>query len=329
MLLRILKSNTLLSALLIPVIGFFFWMHSFRSPNIIDLSLANGAMPLYYLAYQTFKDQNFWQVFMAFCLVIFNSYFIAQLGSSFLFLRKRSYLPGIIYLITISAFKVLHALLPVHLATLFVLISIYFIFDTFHKRVEITYTFNASFFLAIASLFYFPVVVLFPLVWISIFVLQKDDNWRLLAVPILGFGVPWLFMWVYTFLTDTYNSLWSELITMLWTRHNQYLLEPYFLAFTAIVAILATLGSISVLSVYRRIKVSARKYFVICYWIMGLVIVSALGLITISIEIVALSTIPVAYFISHYFLSEQRTILKEVLTWIFLLTAVVVLIYYV
>ena len=329
MLLRIFKSNTLFSTLLIPVIGIFFWIHSLRSPVRLDLNLANGGMPLYYLIIRYFKDQDFWQVFMAFILVILNSFFIAQLGSAFLFLKRRSYLPGIIYLITVSSFEVLHSFLPVHIATLFVLISVYFIFDTYHKKVEITYTFNASFFLAIASLFYFPVVVLFPLVWISIFVLQKDDNWRLLAVPILGFGVPWLFMWVYTFLNDTYSALWKELVDMLWTRHNEYLFQPYFLLLTAVVAILTTLGSFSVLSVYQRIKVSARKYFVICYWIMGLVIVSALALMTISIEIVALSTIPVAFFISHYLISDQRTKLKEVLTWIYLGTAVIVLIFYV
>ena len=329
MLLRILKSNTLFSALLIPVIGLFFWMHSFQSPKLVDLNLANGAMPLYYLVIHYFKNQDFWQVFAGFCLVIVNSIFIAQLGSSFIFLRKRSYLPGIIYLITVSSLQALHALLPVHLATLFVLISIYFTFDTFHKKVEITYTFNASFFLAIASLFYIPVVVIFPLVWISIFVLQKDDNWRLLAVPILGFGVPWLFMWVYSFMTDSYTALWNELINMLWTRHNQYLLQPYFLLLTSVVAFLTTLGSISVISVYQRIKVSARKYFVICYWFMGLIIFSALGLITISIEIVALSTVPVAYFVSQYLLSDPWTRLKEVLTWIFVVTAVVVLVFYV
>jgi len=329
MLLRILKSNTLFSALLIPLIGLFFWFHSFQHPGVMDFARVNGGMPLYYLVGRYLKDQNFWQVFFAFCLVIFNSFFIAQLGSAFIFLRKRSYLPGIIYLITVSSFQMLHVLLPAHLATLFVLISIYFIFDTYHKKVEITYTFNASFFLAIASLFYLPVIVLFPLVWISIFVLQKDDNWRLLAVPILGFGVPWLFMWVYTFLNDTYLALWNELISMLWTRHNEYLLQPYFLLFTAVVAILTTLGSLSVLSVYQRIKVSARKYFVICYWIMGLVIVSALAFITISIEIVVLSTIPVAFFISQYLLSDQRRTLKEVLTWIYLGTGIFVLIFYV
>jgi len=329
MLLRILKSNTLFSALLIPFIGLLFWIHSFQKVTLVDLNLVNGAMPLYYLIYPLFKGQNFWQVFFAFCLVIFNSFFIAQIGSRFLFLKKRSYLSGIIYLITVSSLHVLQALLPVHLATLFVLISINFIFNTFHNKAEITLAFNAAFFLAIGSLFYLPVVLLFPLVWISIFVLQKDDNWRLLTVPILGFGLPWLFVWVYSFMTDSYVRLWNELITMLWSRHNDYLFSPYFLAFTAVVTLLTTLGSLSVFAHFLRMKVSARKYFVIFYWMLGLLLASALGLLTIDIEIVVLSTIPVSYFISNYLLFNESGVVKEVILWSYLATAVFVLIFYV
>jgi hypothetical protein len=314
--------------LLIPAIGILFWMHSFRGPQVLNLDLANEAMPLYYLVFQQIKDQAFWQVFIAFLLVVFNSFFIAQLGSSFLFLKKRSYLTGIIYLIIVSSIPELHSLLPVHLATLFVLIALYFILDTYHNKVEITYTFNASFFLALASLFYLPVVVLFPLVWISIFVLQKDDNWRLLAVPILGFGAPWLFMWAYSYLKDTYSTLWTALITMLWTDHNSYLFEPFFLIPTAIVSTLALLGSFSVISLYHRMKVSTRKYFVIFYWMLGLVVFSALALITIGEEIVALSTVPVAFFISHYLVSDQKYLFKEILTWIFVGIMIFVLMFH-
>ena len=151
----------------------------------------------------------------------------------------------------------------------------------------------------------------------------------LLAVPVLGFGVPWLFIWVYSFLTDAYAKLWNELITMLWSRHNDYLLNPYFLVFTAIVAILTTLGSLSVIAHFLRMKVSARKYFVIFFWMLGLLLASALGLLTIDIEIVALSTIPVAYIVSNYLLFNEKTILKEVFLWIYLATAVFVLIFYV
>ena len=311
MLLRILKSNTLFSTLLIPVTGLFFWVHSLRSPLLLDHDLANGAMPLYNLIFNYMKGQDFWQVLISFFLVVINSFLVAQLGSLFLFLKKRSYLPGTIYLITVSSLQEMHSLLPVHLATLFVLIAIYLIFDTYHKKNEITYTFNASFFMAIASLFYLPVVVLFPLVWISIFVLQKDDNWRLLVVPILGFGTPWLFIWAFSFMTDSHSILWRDIVTLLWSRHNSYLVDPYFLLLSFIVIILATLGSISVLSVYQRSKVSTRKYFVILYWMLGLVVIAALGFITIGVEIIALSTVPVAYFISHYLLSDQKKILKE------------------
>jgi Family of unknown function (DUF6427) len=325
MLLRILKSNTLFSTLLIPLIALCYWMGSLRAPEILNFHQACGAMPLYYLVYDALKQSDFLQVFIAFCLVILNSLFIAQLGSMFLFLRKRSFLPGIIYLITVSSLSVLHNLLPVHIATTFVLISLFFIFDTFHKKAEITYTYNAAFFMAIATLFYLPVVVLFPLVWISIFVLQKNDNWRLLAVPVLGFGVPWLFMWFYAFMNNAHEVMWKELIKMLWIPHNEYLFHPYFLLMTAVVAILTTIGCFSVVDVYQRIKVSSRKYFVICYWILGLLLLSAVALISISIEIIALLTIPVSYFIAQYLLSDSRPILKEVFTWILVATTVVVL----
>jgi hypothetical protein len=328
MLLRILKSNTLFSSLLIPLIGVLFWMHSFSAPARLDLQLVNGAMPLYYLVIDLLKEQDSLQVFIAFCLVIINSFFVAQLGSSFLFLKKRSYLPGIIYLITVSSITVLHALLPVHLATLCILITIYFIFDTYHKPVEVAFTFNASFFLALASLFYLPAVTLFPLVWISVFVLQKSDNWRLLAVPVLGFGIPWLFMWAYSFLKGSETSMWNDMIRMLWTSHNAYLLEPFFLLITGVVTFISILGSISVISSYHMMKVSSRKYFVIFFWMLGLVLASALGLVTIGIEIVAISTIPVTFFISHYLLSDQKTIWKEILTWIYVGTMIIALLFY-
>ena len=317
MLLRILKSNSLFSPLLIPVIGVLFWMQSFQSPGLIDINLTNGAMPLYNLFYRLFKELGFWQVFFAFILVLANSFFISQLGSNFLFQRNRSYLPGIIYLITVSSITRLHLLLPAHFAALFVLISIYFIFDTYHKPNEITFTFNASFFLSIASLFYLPSVILFPLVWIAIFVLQKSDNWRLLVIPVLGFSIPWIFLWTYSFLTDSTAVLWKELVIMLWDYHNSYLFEPYFWLLSAVVSLAAILGSFSIISVYHRIKVSSRKYFVIFYWMLGILLASGLGLITIGIEIVALSTIPLAYFVTQFLVMGHKSIWKEAVMWFY------------
>ena len=66
MLLRIFKSNTLFSSLLIPVIGVLFWIHSFQAPEVLDIKQANGAMPLYYLLFNLLNGKDFWQIFIAF-----------------------------------------------------------------------------------------------------------------------------------------------------------------------------------------------------------------------------------------------------------------------
>ncbi len=328
MLLRILKSNTWLSSLLIPLSGGLLWMYNFNAPTLLDIQFANGAMPLYHLIFNLLTKQAFWQIFISFSLVILNSFFVAQLGSTFIFIKKRSYLPGILYILTISSLQELHAFLPVHIATLCVLLSLYFIFDTYHKPIEIAFTFNASFFLALASLFYLPALMLFPLVWIAIFVLQKSDNARLLVVPFLGFGVPWLFMWAYTFLKDSDDSMRQDIVRMLWTSHNDYLIHPLFLALTAVVTFIAILGGISIFSFYHMLKVSARKYFIILFWMLGLMLVAGLSLVTIGIEIIVFLSIPISFFIAHFLLSDEKTIWKEILTWIYVATMVIAFLFY-
>jgi len=135
-------------------------------------------------------------------------------------------------------------------------------------------------------------------------------------------------MWAFSFLNDTDTSLWKDILKMLWTDNNAYLLEPYFWVLTAVITFISTLGSFSVIAAYHRMKVSSRKYFVIFYWMLGLVLAAALGLMTIGIEIVALSTIPVAFFISYYLLSDNKQIWKEILTWIYLATMIFSLYFY-
>lgn len=318
MLLRLIKSNNFFGTLFILILGVLFWMQSFQSPQNLGVVAMDRVMPLYFYVFGLLSGLHFWQVLTGFILVMINSLLIARLSSSFLLFKKGSSLPGIIYVITIASVKMLQTIHPVHFATLCVLIAIYYIFDTYQKRLEITFTFNAAFFIALASLFYLPSVVLFPLVWISIFVLQKSDNWRLLVVPILGFGVPWIFIWAILFIKDTNEKLPSTITNILWTENNAYLMDPIFLSLSGLIMLLTAIGSISLLSGYQLIKVSSRKFFTIFYWMLGLLVITALSLSSIGIEIVALSTVPVAFLISHFLLSGKRYFWKELIFLIYL-----------
>lgn len=313
MLLWIFNRKSIISGLLIPVAGYFLWMHNLRVPHEYLPPVGESGMPLFSLLAGYFKEPSVWPAWLSFILVAINSLIIAWLNIGFQFLPNRSWLPGLIYFLAVSSVPALQTIHPAHLAALFILLTIYFIFGTYHNRdKEVSFTFNASFSLALATLFYFPALFLLPLIWISIFVLQKSDNWRLLVVPLWGFCAPWLLVLAGAFLNDNVSNLWNSITDNLSSVNNKYLFNLYFLILTGIVVFLTFLGSISLMSSYGVKKVASRKFFVIFAWALGLVI-AALSLKSTGSGIIALLTIPTTYFISHFFIMGERTFWRELL----------------
>lgn len=311
MLIRLIKGSNLFGMVLIPIAGALFWMQILHAPQNLGVVANDSVMPLYSIVSGLLKGSIFWQVVAGFILVLSNSMIIAKLSSSFLLFKKGSSLPGLIYIVMVSSIKPLQTFHPVHIATLCVLIAITYIFNTYQRHAEVTFTFNASFFIALASLFYLPAATLFPLIWISIFVLQKSDNWRLLVVPFMGFGAPWLFIWSISYMNDSSVKLLSIIKNILWADHNAYLTDPVFLSISGLITLLTLMGTISLFTGYQSIKVSSRKYFTIFFWMLGILVITALSLTTVGIEILALSTIPSAFVISQFFLSGTRYFWKE------------------
>lgn len=312
MLLNFIKKYDLGSLFLIPLAGVLFWYKSFQSPPSVESFSRDGVMPLYGLIVDLMKNLYFWQVMSGFILVLLNSILISRISSSFGLFKKGSPLPGIIYLLVISSWKVLQTLHPVHLATLCILLSIFYIFSTYQKELEISFTFNASFLLSTASMFYLPSVVLLPLMWISIFILQKSDNWRLLFVPFFGFLVPWLFLLSIAFMNDTFRLMISTLNGIIWASNSGYLLNPVFLVISAFIIFLMLLGTISFLTSYQYIKISSRKFFVVFYWMLTIIGISTLSFSAIGIEVIALVTIPAAFLVSIFFLSGKKMFWREI-----------------
>jgi len=183
MFLRLFNSKNVYSVILIPLVAFLFWMEPLRIPVTLVVAPGEGMMPLYAIFVKFFVGSTIWPVVTGFVLILFNALIISLLSYEFQFLQHRTFLPGILYVSIVSSFPSLQTFHPVYPASLFVLMAVYFIFSTYHRKNEISSTFNASFCLSIGALFYLPVLTLLPLIWIAIFVLQKSDNWRLLVIP--------------------------------------------------------------------------------------------------------------------------------------------------
>ncbi|MCL4481082.1 MAG: hypothetical protein M1445_00415 [Bacteroidetes bacterium] len=322
MFLRLFNSKNVYSAILIPIIAFLFWMEPLKAPASLAVYPGEGMMPLYTFFGKFYTGSSIWPVLTGFILILLNSLILSMLSYEFQFLQHRTFLPGILYVSVVSSFPSLQTFHPVYPATLFVLISVYYIFSTYHRRNEISSTFNASFFLSIGALFYLPVLMLLPLIWISIFVLQKNDNWRLLVIPLIGISLPWLILWSFLFVSGSDQAFISSIFQGMKSVNNQFIFNIGFLVITAFIFLLSAFGSITLINSVNIRKMSTRKYFIILYWMLGFSIPSAFLLPSTGLGVIALSSIPVSFLISHFFMAGKRGFWREFLFLLFLLTLV-------
>jgi len=322
MFLRLFSSKNVYSAILIPLVAFLFWMEPLKVPVTLVVIPGEGMMPLYTFFAKFFISSSVWPVVTGFLLTLLNALILSLLSYEFQFLQHRTFLPGILYVAIVSSFPSLQTFHPVYPATLFVLLAVYYIFSTYHRKNEISSTFNASFLLSVGALFYLPVITLLPLIWISIFVLQKSDNWRLLVIPLIGISLPWLLLWTFLFVSGSDQTFIASIVQGMRTANNQFMYNYGFLTVTSFIFLLSAFGSISLINSVSIRKMSTRKYFIILYWMLGLSIPSVFLLPSTGLGIIAISTVPVAFLISHFFMMGKRGFWKEFFFFIFLATLV-------
>lgn len=322
MFLRLFNSKSVYSVILIPIVAILFWMEPLRNPVAFVVNPGEGMMPLFIYISNFFSGSLFFPVFSGFILVLLNGLILSMLSYEFQFLQHRTFLPGIIYVSTVSSFPSLqtfHAAFP---ATLFVLLAVYFVFSTYHRKNEISSTFNASFLLSIGALFYLPVVTLFPLIWISIFVLQKSDNWRLLVIPLIGITLPWFLLWSFLFVSGSDQAIVTTIVQGIKMTNNQFISNPGFLIISSFIFVLSAFGSITLINSVSIRKMSTRKYFIILYWMLGLSLPSVFIFPSTGLGVIAILTVTVSFLIAHFFLAGRRGFWREFLFILFFATLV-------
>ena len=322
MFLRLFNSKSVYSVILIPLVAYLFWMEPIQVPVSLAATPGEGMMPLFIFFVKFYTGVTIWPVLSGFILVLLNALILSLLSYEFQFLQHRTFLPGILYVCIVSSFPSLQTFHPVYPATLFVLLSIYFIFSTYHRKNEISSTFNASFLLSVGAMFYLPVLTLFPLIWISIFVLQKNDNWRLLVIPLIGITLPWLLAWSFLFVSGSDQVFISSILQGIEFVNNQFIFKIAFLIVTAFIFLLSAFGSISLINSVSIRKMSTRKYFIILYWMLGLSVPSVFIFRSTGLGIIAISTIPVSFLISYFFMAGKRGFWREFLFFLFMATLV-------
>jgi len=322
MLLRTLKSNQTFHFLLIPVIAAALWFKSFMNPALFPFYSGEDSMLLYQPINALIGKNTVASNIFALLFIILLAFLILKLNVQYTFIRVRTVLPSILFILITSGLHELHAMHPVYPAALFLILTIDRIFNAYDKEVIHSNAFEAGIFLAIGSLFYLNLVFFFPFLWIGFIILKPKVNWREFILTTLGFILPLLAALAYYAATSQMEELvgiLKENISLHQSLIKGNLPIQIYLGFLGILTLLA---SFLILSQYDGKKISSRKYFKAFFWIFLMSCILFVANPAVSQDIIILLAIPLTYLISNYLIYMKRQIWGEI--FLYILTAGVI-----
>jgi len=316
MLLRSLKSNQTFHFLLIPFIAGALWIKSFMNPALFPFYSGEDSMLLYQPISALIGKSTVVSNIVALVFIILLAFLILKLNVQYTFIRIRTVLPSILFILITSGLHELHAMHPVYPAALFLILTVDRIFNSYDKDVIHSNAFEAGIFLAIGSLFYLNLVFFFPFLWIGFIILKPKVNWREYILSTLGFIFPWLVAFAYYGASGQSDELMVTLKANL-SLHQSFLRQNLPIQiYMGFLVFLTLLASFLLLSQYDGKKISSRKYFKAFFWIFLISCVLIVANPAVSQDIIIILAYPLTYLISNYLIFMKRQIWGEIFLYI-------------
>ena len=313
------KRNKTQAVLALPAVVAALWVFPFFHPTELK---GEHLMPLYDLLVHAVGDKPYLQYAIAALLLIGECFLINHVAVEQEILTTPTYMPGLVYGVFMSCNSQLTMLHPVLCANLFILLAVNRLFSTHRKETAFSETFDAGFYVAIASLFYIPSFVFMLLVWISL-VLIRPFVWREWVISLIGFIVPYLFAAMYFYWMDKFWFLWYDKIFYPISLSHIELDRPiteYFL-----LGIMVFITLVSLTRVFRGVAINtvrAKNNILALLWMCGISLASVFIAPQFNLKYFAFLAIPCSVFAANYFLSIKRSWFVEFLFTVLLLAIV-------
>jgi hypothetical protein len=313
MILKVLKSNRISNYFLVLLLGIISWSDSLCDPLIYPYNRGESENLLYKIIDHLLKDSSFIQSLAGLVVILFLAFLIQQINSNYNIISSRTFLPSFIFIIITGGLTGIHSLHPVYIATIFLLISLYRLFNGLNKSKPYSAAFDTGFLLAVAALFYFNILILLPAFFIGIGIMARDKCWRNYLLIIIGFLLPFFFAFSYTIVNDQFLELIKTYEYNIFNINNKLQGNISLQLFLGFLTLLVLLGSIKIISQFDIKKVSTRKFFTIFFLIFLSSVAGILFMPGSSQEMLIIIAIPVTFLLSDYLFYLKNRLWGEIL----------------
>lgn len=313
MILRTLKSNRSINLIFFPIVGILFWFKSLLNPFTYDFSPGESEGILFSPLFKAVENLEVVQVAISLLFVILIAVLMQVINERFSFIRIRTKLPPILFILVASGLTELHTLHPIFPAAIFLLLAIYNLFSTFEEVKPFSKIFNAGFLFGIGTLFYFNLIILLPVFIFGVFILSRKISWHSFLILTVGFLLPFFFTFSYAVLSNRTLEILKVFEENIITPVNHFQTNFALHGFVTVLLLLTLTGSLMLLKQYDSKKVSSRKYFTIFFIIFVFGILSFAFIPATSQEMLIIIAIPVTYLVSNLFVFMKNRFWSEFL----------------
>lgn len=314
MIYRLLNNNSSYHFIALPILTLVLWIGVFVNPvehqSAIDVV---HMMPLYQPFYLLMQWSMTAANILTMLLTLATAFMIVQMNHRFLFLEQKTFLPGYLYVIIVGGLASLHYLSALYIVNIFGVLALTGIFKSEKSESLYANIFNMGLIFGLASLVYFNIIFLFPLVWIVFHFIHRGLEWRHLILPILGLILPWFYAFTYYSFAN-HTSLFFDIIKVNFLIPEYHSLDDkYTLMYVGFLAMLMFLTGISLIKSLEK-KGSTHRYFFQTF--LAIIIMSILIILLVpsaSKEVVLLVANPIACILANYCIVIERKLWSSVL----------------
>jgi hypothetical protein len=302
-----------------------FWAGTFLHPQLPgNFIYETRPMPLYGLMKMAIGTNPLTGEIFTFMLFCFMMFFLVSFNTSIFFINERTFLPACFYILFIAIFPQCQVLNPVLPASVFLMMAMKRIMDSYRKPGTAYNYFDAGIYISIGSLFYAD-LVWFGVLLIAGIILLRSGNFIEIIISLLGLAAPFIITAglfyvlgkdIGIMLADIRDNLFDKEAGYHFTR-----LTIILLIYTGLIVIVST-GFLIIRMGSKKIK--SRKTFSLLLWSFLISVVLFYFVPSVSVEIVWIAGIPACYLLAHYFIFEKKKIFAEIVFTLFFLLVLLI-----
>lgn len=302
---RFFKSPQPAALFSIPLIVILLWAERFIS---FPVSADTYSMPLWSMLEKFFLQMPSWLNLLIFMVLIsFEAIYFNLMVNKHEVLYKNSYLPALFFVLIVSATPEFVSIHPIHFVNL-ILLRIFDKIFALHKQNKATVAvFDCGFLTGIAVLLYLPAVPIIFLLMFSLSILRpfQIKEWLVL---IIGYTVPFLFTSVLKFWNHGLSEFWTGFFIRFKEPAKMLLMpESFPLSFLfGVIAFLLLLSWLRLRANYYKNIIRIRTYQQILFFAFLLGFLSIYLSKNLSWIHFLILTIPVALWLSYFFVSQKK-----------------------